>query len=146
MKWIALLVLTTLSAAPALAEVTTNVRLPIAGTVINPCNGENVDYEGTVHVVLRTTVDGSGGIHLGGNANYHVTGVGQTTGAAYVGNQNEKITLNLVGASTETQAITFRLISKGGADNFYITLRLHITVNANGDVTVVHGTASAECR
>lgn len=146
MKWIVLLALTTLAAAPAAAEVVTNVRTPIAGTIVNICNGENVDYAGEEHFVFRATVDGSGGIHLGIHQNIHVSGTGQTTGAKYSGSQQDNEHVNLVGAQNLSLNFSFKLIGQGKVPNLVVHETVHITVNANGDVTVNRTDLRIECK
>ena len=146
MKWIVLLALTTLAAAPAAAEVVTNVRVPIAGTTTNDCNGEDVNFTGEEHFVFRATLDGSGGIHLAVHSNIHVTGTGVTTGAKYTGSQEVNEHLNLVGAQNGNLTITFRLIGQGKVPNLLANVTAHFTVNANGNVTVDRTDIRVVCR
>src|SRR5216684_5703502 len=51
-------------APPALATQDTNTTFPIAGVVVNGCNGELVDITGEAHQRVHITADGSGGFHV----------------------------------------------------------------------------------
>ena len=139
------LALTALAAAPAAAEVVSNAKVDISGGIINPCNGETVTYEGASHVVFRATLDASGGIHLGIHLNTSVKGTGGTTGAKYSASEVINQKLNLTAAGTETVVHRFKLNGQGQVPNFTFVETLHITVNANGDVTVDRTETSAEC-
>jgi len=83
-------------------------------------------FEGTLHIVQHS----DGRIHLNGK----VTGVGvdcttqEPNGSTYSGSINENVTFN---GTTNTGNATIHLLSKDGCD-----IKIHITVNANGDVKV----------
>lgn len=132
----------------ASADVIFNGTVPISGTVTNPCNGELVDFSGTLHEVISETFDSSGGIHFDDHFNIHVTATGETTGTNYVGNQEEHLTenFNSGGSITVTEPFTFSEISKGSAPNFIEHALYHVTVNPDGTVTSFIDTYSAECR
>jgi hypothetical protein len=141
---------------PALAQattVTTSVRIPLPQPfrVFVPCaaggTGEIVDLSGTLHVLLHTTLDGSGGFH----AKTHfqpqgVTGVGLTTGDTYQGtgvNQNQ---FNGTVGDESTSVENFRIIGHGPGNNFLVHETLHTTVNAHGVVTAFVSNVSVECK
>jgi hypothetical protein len=55
---------------PAQAEADTetfNDRVPITGTLFNPCTGEFLSYEGTQYIVFHRTEDANGGFHFKGH-------------------------------------------------------------------------------
>lgn len=137
--------------APAFAAVaTTDVEnLPMSVGVIIPCTGDLVILEGTLHGVFHTTVTGNSFV-----SRYHynpqqLTGVSPTTGARY---QGTGVTQEVIAGSftngrfTDTYVNNFRMIGQGSGNNLLIHLNFHVTVNASGDVTVIHENASAECR
>lgn len=70
-------------AVSAGAQQMVNEVRPYAGTTINPCNGESVNFSGTVHYHEKTQVSSDGRIHFVANETYSVSGRGMTTGAAY---------------------------------------------------------------
>src|SRR4051794_1543183 len=60
-----------------------NADVPVSFTVTNPCNGEDVLFSGTAHVLVDITINGNTA-HLGVNTNFQdLSGVGLTTGAKY---------------------------------------------------------------
>ena len=70
------------TASTAWAE-TTSVTERIVTTVDNPCNGEVVLVEGTVHYVSRANEDRGGGGHSFTHGVFHGTGTGLTSGDEY---------------------------------------------------------------
>jgi len=80
-----------LGAKPTQAQAETdtfNERVPIEGVFFNPCTGEFVTYEGTLHQVFHVTEDPSGVAHFKGHSKTQVQGV-STSGAKYVAHQTE---------------------------------------------------------
>src|SRR5947209_5743345 len=80
--------------------VFTNERQPMT-IVTASCGGEPVVFTGTMHVVQRMTVDGSGGSHSGFSLDAHLTGTG-ASGTEYLLNFNEMFQKNTTEASTQT--------------------------------------------
>jgi hypothetical protein len=135
-------------AVKATAAVITNVDIPISGAVFNPCNGETVTFTGVDHFTAHVTFDGSGGFHSDFHDNIHVTSTG-SLGNSYEGNQEDNgprhISGNNLGAE-QTLPFTFSEISKGSAPNFEVHALQHITINANGTVTVFFSNFTSSCR
>jgi hypothetical protein len=109
--------------------------------------GELVDLSGTLHVLLHTTLDGSGGFH----AKTHfqpqgVVGVGLTTGDIYQGTGATQNHLNGSVGEESTFVDNFRLIGPGPGNNLLLHETVHVTVNANGVVTALVSNFSVECR
>ena len=147
MKLLALLAIASLAAAPAYAEVVSNETTDIAGVIGNPCNGDLVTYSGTVHFVFRTTVDGNGGLHLGLHANAQVQGTGAAAGTKYAASEELNDNLNLnTGATEENFTHAFKLIAQGKDPNFKLLESFHVTINANGTVTVLRSNIGATCK
>jgi hypothetical protein len=136
-----------LFAVKAMAAVTTNIDIPLSGTIVNPCNGENVTFTGVDHFTAHVTFDSSGGFHADFHDNIHVTGTGDQ-GNSYEGNQEDNGPINISGhgAEEETEPLSFSEIAKGSAPNFVEHVLLHITFNANGTVTAFVDNFTASCR
>ena len=130
------------------ASVVVNFDIPVNGTVFNPCNGENVAFTGVDHFTASTTSSRNGGFHLDTHDNVHVTAIGDE-GNTYVGNEEDSLHLNVsLSGSTgeENVPLTFSEISQGSAPNFEMHALLHITINADGTVTVSFSHFTAACR
>jgi hypothetical protein len=134
-----------LVAVNAAALVVLNIDIPVSGAVFNPCNGETVTFSGIDHFTIHVTFDGAGGFHADSHDNVHVTGTG-SLGNSYEGNQEDNNPFNGRVGVEQTFGLTFSEISKGSAPNFEVHILQHITVNANGTVTVFFSNFSANCR
>jgi hypothetical protein len=123
--------------APAqAADGVTVSSFPISFSFFNPCTNENVDFSGTVLVVIDTTPDNHG--LEGHSVNIAVKGVGQTTGTQYVSVFANTITDNTSGngASIETTTTYDRMVTPGSGNDFLFAIVFHETFNANGDLVV----------
>lgn len=115
-------------------------------TRFDNCNGEFVDFETKRKWVTTITNDGARGFHVGLHRAWRGTGVGQDTGTEYTLNwpwQQQQYTRGF--PFTLTRTANNNLISKGKADNRIFKGTRHITVNANGDVTVDFNDITLEC-
>ena len=121
--------------------------LPLQGSCVNGGSGEVILISGTVHFVAVETTDDAGGRHFALEQNFsNVTGVGTASGDAYrvtdtVGLQGPgREALYVPPGSalprTETVHSDIRFISMGSGDNLLAQISSHLTINANGDVTV----------
>src|SRR5579863_8943668 len=81
--------------APAFADRSSNVDVPFNETLVNPCNGENVDASGLVHININITTNGNSQHAMMQSNPQGVTGTGENTGATYhgtgVGHENINI-------------------------------------------------------
>jgi len=139
---LAALVLVTVNAA---ARVIVNVDIPVSGAVFNPCNGETVTFSGIDHFTFHVTFDGAGGFHADAHDNIHVTATG-SLGNSYEGNQEDNNPFNGRVGLEQSFGLTFSEISNGSAPNFEVHVLQHITVNANGTVTVFFSNFTSNCR
>ncbi|MBA3852413.1 MAG: hypothetical protein H0X59_08635 [Chloroflexi bacterium] len=140
---------------PAVAAGATVVRSEISAGAFVPCAlggaGEDVLVEGTVHTVVRTSTDGSGGTHVLVRANYDsLSGTGLTSGTSYRAVATEGSTSHnfepFVGAPyniTGTRHVRF--IGRGSASDFTVIDRFHVTVNARDEITVQHQDIRITC-
>lgn len=112
------------------------VRIPFSNTQFWACSNEIVDFAGWFNVTVREVVSASGNSTFRVHVTAHVKGVGQTTGDRYVSNSATNLTLHSgdLGSVTTFQ---FRInrISQGSAPNSQGWIKLHLTFNANGELT-----------
>jgi hypothetical protein len=122
--------------------ITTNDFVPFAEPIPVPCAnggaGELVLVEGTLHLQQHITINNNRVTIKTHAQPQGADGVGQTTGDLYqaVGVTQEVDTLPLIGGATEfTFVNNFRLIGQKTDNNFQVHQNVHVTINANGDVT-----------
>jgi hypothetical protein len=112
-----------------------NFWFPVDAVLTNPCNGEDVAFTGKFHSTFNVTVNGNT-FHIEAHDNAaQISGTGLSTGAKYTGSQADNFTLNLAKGEIDTEEGMFRMNGQGGVPNFTVHYLLHITVNANGDLT-----------
>jgi len=139
---------------PALAAAetfTVSQKFPIEILVFVPCAnggaGEEVLLTGNLHDVFHVTFTPSGSFRIAFSDNPQgVSGFGLTTAAKY---QGTGITRDIFGGRVgfeETFVNNFRIIGQGPGNNFLVHENLHITVNANGTLTVFRDNFSVECK
>ena len=121
--------------------------VPIEFTLYDPCNGEFVDIAGTIHTVSHTRARANGGSHVGFHQNFaNVTGVGETSGTEYriAGSASQR--MNVGGAQVSSITVHEVFVSRGSAPNEAIGIRMHVTVNADGETTALVDESPTECR
>src|SRR5579872_479922 len=133
-------------------RVIQRIDIPIDAHVAIPCaaggQGEIVALSGEVQMVFIVTSDASGGLHVETQSNNQgVSGIGTTTGDKYQGTGGNRFSSNTNGASSEITFVNrFQLIGQGPGNNLAIHETVHVTVNANGDVTASILSFDAECK
>jgi hypothetical protein len=144
----AILVLGTVGSA--LAAQVLNEQVPVDGTITNDCNGEQVAFQGFIHIREAVTTDASGGQHISITENGHdITGVGLTTGAKYVIPVALHEDVNVNGNNPEnnvTLTETLDVLAQGKVPNFKIKVLQHVTINANGEITSMTSEFETSCR
>ena len=141
------------SIAPADAAVQVNDKTNVNLTVFVPCAaggaGEVVDLSGPLHTLISFTINGnnvSGSFHFQPQG---ISGTGETTGAKY---QATGVTLESFknslqnGQANLTYVNNFRIIGQGPGNNFLVHETMHVSVNADGTVTVFHDNFSIDCK
>jgi hypothetical protein len=131
-----------------------NVRIPYAFQGYVPCAaggaGEVIEVSGTLHVREHTTYDSNGGVHTMALAHPQgVSGVGLTTGDKYhaTGMTMERYNASLAREGSQyTLLNNFRLIGQGKGNNYLVHQNIHVTVNANGEVTADVDNVTFDCR
>jgi hypothetical protein len=141
-------------AGVAAAGVTQNdVNQTIAVADFVPCanGGAGEDVSGTIdlHILMTTTVNGN---NVSGKYHFQPQGsnlVGAITGDVYQATGVSQGTFKgslQNGQFTATDVNNFRWIGPGPGNNLLIHEVSHITVNANGDVTVEFDKPSVDCK
>lgn len=138
---------------PANAAVQVNDRTDISLSVFIPCAaggaGEVVDLAGPLHTVITFTINGnnvSGFFHFQPQG---ISGTGETTGDKYqaTGVTQESFKNSLQnGQANFTFVNNFRIIGQGPGNNFLVHETMHLTINADGNVTVFHDNFSIDCK
>ena len=131
----------------------TNFPVSLANCV-NAGNGELVLVSGTLHTTNVIRNDANGGLHVTLHANLAgMSGVGTSSGDLYritdtAGGSGGRVSLYVPAGSpprTLTQSFDTRIISMGSGDNLVIRNTFHLTIDANGDVTVNNPTFEPRC-
>ncbi len=131
------------------AEVVTNITLPYAAGIFIPCVPEIAIVTGELHVLISQEVDSNGGIHLKTHFQPKgVSGVGTVTGVKYQATGVTQAHTNIHSglAFEDTFVNNFRIIGQGPGNNLLVHMTLHVSVNANGDVTATVENTSVECQ
>lgn len=125
--------------APAWGDTIANQDVPFSLTgVPDSCSSELVDVSGIAHFVLSEALDGAGGLHASLHVNVEAKGVGETSGAAYVGNAELNANLNNLGkgsAQNLTVIVNARLNGQGSVANANLKVTFHVTASPDGTVT-----------
>jgi hypothetical protein len=112
------------------------------------CSGEDVHVFGTLDIIIQTTTDSRGGLHVVFHLTPHLTGVGLSTGLEYnaVGPTQFVSFVDGTGPRVTAGINVINLISPGSSDNLVITETIHVTVNGKGITTVEFDNVKAACR
>ena len=112
--------------------------------------GELVDLSGRLHTMIHFTINGNNVSGVGHFQPQGISGTGETTGDKY---QATGVTKDFSfklsfqnGQANQTFVNNFRIIGQDSGNNLLVHEVAHITVNANGTVTVSHDNFSAECK
>jgi hypothetical protein len=128
--------------------VVTDTPVEVCGpfTDFNPCTNEVVTTTGCISGNIHTVINGNRAtVTIHAEANLDATGPSGTEYNAHVNtSQHENISL-VNGQGSTSAVVSIDFISKGPADNLHLIRTLHITVNANGDVTVTTTSAELTC-
>lgn len=124
----------------AQARVIANVQIPISGPMSSsPCEPETVMVDGTARMVIREEVDGNGGFHQGFHFNLQrIGGIGLSSGDRYSFQNTFNLEANVPAGEFREFTITQNVAAhrQGSGDNFRLHVTSHLTINANGEVTV----------
>lgn len=132
----------------AAASPPTTIQIEDNTIYFNPCTGENVQLSGKLTIKSSFSIENDI-IHVSLQIKEHSTGVGLTTGAQYRidGEDNQESNLKLVNNTGEENAVfTANVIGHGNVSNEHLKSTLHVTVNANGTLTVERVSLSDTCQ
>lgn len=139
--------------ASTVTAFTDIVTFPVTIGVFIPCAadgaGEVVFLSGDLHSLVHTTVNGNRVTFRSANHPQGISGTGLTTGDTYqaTGITQEVSTGSLVdGQFSDTFINNFRIIGEGADNNYLVRQSFHVTVNANGELTVFVDNFSVDCR
>lgn len=135
----------------ARAEVTSNVRVPLDMTVFVPCAvdgaGEVVALTGTLHMLVRVTLDPLGGVHMGMHSQMQgVSGFGMATGTLYRASGVTQDKFNDNAGLEQTFLHNLRVVGRGSGNNFFVHELVHVTVNSNFEVTATVDNLVTDCK
>ena len=103
--------------------------------VQNECNGEMVLLNGTLHQEMMFNTTPSGNTHSSFNANIHMNGYGQTTGAFYVANESTHNETNTRGVAQEQSFSTkIKMVAQGPTPDMVDRATLHVVIDKDGNV------------
>ena len=131
-----------LGAAPLSAqqETKTNVRVPLPASVTVPGEG-TFGLSGSLHIMFFVHRDNAGGVHVRAHANAQGVTVTKPSGETCRGVGAVNLTVNVgapKGAASEGTAVAnLGLVCPGREPNLRLHANLHVTVNANNEVTAV---------
>jgi len=137
------------SGAPA-SSFTVNSVFPIDLAVFVPCAnggvGEDVLLSGNLHDLIHVTVNDNS-LHVKTlDQPQGISGTGVVTGDKYQGTGVTQDEFNTSFGMEETFINNFRIIGQGPGNNFLVHENFHITINANGTVTVFHDNFTVDCK
>ena len=106
-----------------------------------------MELSGSLHILFTTMIDDQGGFHTKfQNQPQGVSGTGFTTGDKYQATGETSGTFNGKVGFEQTFVNNFKVVGQGPGNNFMIHETFHITVNANGTLTVFLDKTSIECK
>ena len=131
-------------------EGTPDCELPECVEV--PCLQECLEISGTSCVHQKSFIDASGAYHVQIHMNdAYVKGIGLETGTKYVCPNRVNTNFYRDGLTPGNFPYKYHhkenclLISQGDGPNYQITFLYHITINANGEITVRHVIDEIKC-
>lgn len=136
------------SLAFAAVATTTVEDIPLVINAFIPCTGDVVLLEGTLHTVFHTTFNDNNFVSKYHFSPQQLTGVSAMTGAQYQGTGVTQGTTTgsfVNGQYSDTYVNNFRMIGQGPGNNYLVHSTIHVTFNANGDITADHENTSIEC-
>jgi hypothetical protein len=134
---------------PTHAAVVVNTQVPFTLIVASTCQPEIVTLTGSIHILQTSEVDSNGGTHFKSQfQSQGISGVSMLTGIKYQGmrlNQTHTIDHSTPALETTIQN-DIRIIGQGPGNNLLLHITMHMTINANGEVTANVVNTSIECR
>jgi hypothetical protein len=149
-----------LSLAASSQAAAVSSRMPFTFDLVNPCTGEVVLLDGTIHLVSRggePPFEGPHGFHFSvqaqgvsdAGARYVLVDVQNVQTTFPEGEPGEDPPADRPAADTSTEIVRIQLIRQGNGpleddQTFFVTA--HITVNPQGDITALKLEFEEDCR
>jgi hypothetical protein len=149
-KPVLLLAAMLIAAMPMAADKPVTTDVPMDITDIDFCSGEEVHLSGVAEVSMSVRMD-SNRAHIVGLVNEHLEGNGLTTGARYVADAMAHVDSNtdidpVTNTGEATILISARINGQGSIPNTSEQQLVHVTVNANGNVTATVNHSKIVCQ
>ncbi len=129
-----------------LAETPQQIDSAVSHTVINPCNGNTVRFSGTLHHVIRKTVDPDGSWITMGSNTQDLSGL-DAKGVQYrLATAGDLTISNPEDRSQFTVTEDAPVLSQGAASDFLLHLTLQITIGEDGEIVATVDRLNGECR
>jgi hypothetical protein len=125
----------------ASAQASSTQDRNFSGNNPNPCNGDNVNWTGTEHIVDNTKADNDGTLHVNTMRQAHGDGVGVPSGLQYTVGMTSKLNGKFPPGPVIIRNRT-KVNSQGPAQNFFETFYQKI----NEDGTPGTTTFESDCR
>jgi hypothetical protein len=128
---------------PTQAKVVQNLKIPIETDIYNAGAGEWIHITGEGHLLLTSTADNNGGLHVVMNANFQgYVGIGSISGDKYQITGGNTIQMNFKPPFPAEQSFLsfLNVVGPGRGNNMQTSMHVHVTVNANGDATATVST------
>lgn len=139
----------TSAAKTAANDGASSASVPFNMNVFIPCAGEWVALSGDLHLLSNVTINDNNAVVKVHAQPQGVTGEGLVTGDKYNATgvtQSTTKTSFVNGSSNFTFVNNFRIIGQGADNNYLVHMLVHVTVNANGDVTATVGETTSDCK
>ena len=140
--------LVTVGVPAAFANPPTTTTIQDNFTFADTCTGESVQFTGTTTISVAFSQNNNTA-HTVAHVIERDDGVGLTSGASYALNANENATLNqdviTVFPAEENIVVNAQVIGQGAVANESIKESFHITINADGTVTVARDSIEFSC-
>jgi opacity protein-like surface antigen len=137
------LALLTLGVA-AQAEVIQKQTTTTTVVIPNACTLENVEFALTEHFTYQVTSNGNTA-HVAMHVNMAGTGAGETSGANYTINGTEQMDFQIAVGMGISYVQHANVIGRGNVPNFKVHATIHVTVDANGNVTALVTNFTGTC-
>ncbi len=131
------------------STVTSNASFPFTETAVT-CDNVFVTLTGKMHLLAHVTTDAQGGRHATLQINTEAVKGTDAAGNRYVSSSTNSDTINEAGAdgtqSEHTVTTKFLLNGRGNLPDLFAKVTMHVTVNANGEVTAEVTNVVVNCR
>jgi hypothetical protein len=130
------------------ADILVNMDVPFSAIQTVPCAnggaGEDVSFNGNAHILASMN---SAMTHAFIHTNFNdISGVGSVTGDKYQATGVINAETNVKVGSELTIVIRVNAIGQGPGNNLYMDATQHVTINANGTMTVSFTDISVVCK